>query len=91
MFDPKDIYGDLNVMNCIGGKCAYELQLKDWPCTEMAYIRVFLRDEPTRQTYVLIAPGCTVEGTAEELRAASRWLTGDAVPASCKGGDYCGF
>ena len=74
MFDPKEVYSQLNMANITEGYAVrWELILKDWPCTEMAYIRLFT---PMRAEWVLIAPGCTVEGTIQSARMALARLTG---------------
>jgi len=74
MFDPKDIYGKINMAEITEGYAVHwELILKDWPCTELAYIRLFT---PMRAEWVLIAPGCTVEGTIQSIRTALNRLTG---------------
>ena len=79
MFDPKDIYSQLNIQNCIGEDVWYELQIKEWPCTEMVHVRLYLLADPNRQTWVLIAPGSTVETVTESLRTASDRLRKEAA------------
>ena len=76
MFDPKDIYGNVDIQKCLGPGVSYELQFKEWPCTELAYVRIFSLDDPKEQRYVLIAPGCTADGIAETLRAAANGIRG---------------
>ena len=86
MFDPKDIYSKLDLPKITEGyPVHWELILKDWPCTDLAYIRLFT---PMQAEWVLIAPGCTLDGTVQSLRTALERLTGQA--AHC-GGDACGI
>ena len=76
MFDPKDIYSKLDMPRITEGHPVHwELILKDWPCTELAYIKLFTA---MRAEYVLIAPGSTVEGTLAGIRTALKRLGGGA-------------
>lgn len=82
MFDPKTIYGQIDIRSCIGDELAFQLEIKDWPADELAAIHVAARDG--RGAYVLIAPGSTVESVKKELRRVAERLNG------C-GGGACGL
>ena len=88
MFDPKSIYRKLDIRKIIGNApIRYELQEKDWPADEMAFIRLYTPEG--RNGWVLIAPGSTVEGVTASLLAVSGQLIRKA--ASCGTGDVCGI
>ena len=75
MFDPKEIYGKISLREIIGdAPVRWRMDLKDWPCDETATIQ--LANERGDKEYVLIAPGCTVEGTITEVRRCVERLTG---------------
>ena len=87
MFDPKTIYGKLNIRELIGDKAIrYEVQTRNWPCNEMAYIRLYTEDG--RNGWVLVASGCTEEGVAEKIRGVSEMLVREGQRC---GGDACGI
>lgn len=71
MFDPKEIYSQLNISDIIGDGVWYDLQVKEWPCNEMVHIHLYLLADRARQTWVLIAPGGTVENVTQSLREAA--------------------
>jgi len=78
MFDPKEIYGQISLRQVIGdAQVKWSLELKDWPCDEIAYIG--LENKRGSKEYVLIAPGCTVDGTTASLRAAVDRLKKEAA------------
>ena len=84
MFDPKTIYGNLNIKEIIGDDLVYELKFGDWPANELATIHMAAWDG--RGAYVLIAPGSTVESVEKELRRVAKRLRDDGC-----GGDACGL
>ena len=84
MFDPKTVYGAIRIRECIGYDLNYQVELKDWPASELATIRVYAPDG--REAYVLIAPGSTVENVEKELRDVAERLRRPAC-----GGDTCGI
>ena len=78
MFDPKEIYGKISLREIIGdAPVKWSLELKDWPCDELAVIG--LENKRGSKEYVLIAPGCTVEGTVASLRASVARLKKEAA------------
>ena len=73
MFDPKEIYRELNFREIIDDPTIrYEIQLKDWPADDIAYIRVFTPDG--RNGWVLIAPNSTTESVEKNLRGVVEYL-----------------
>ena len=74
MFDPKEIYGKLNIREIIGDvPLTYALDYKDWPANELAFIR--LSTKSGHNGWVLIAPGSTPESVTAGVRAVAKRLT----------------
>lgn len=84
-FDPKTVYRKLDLREIIGDRpIRYELQQKDWPAQEMAYLRLYTDDG--RDGWVLIAPGSTPKTVAASVRSVA-----DRLARETCGGDACGL
>jgi len=78
VFDPKEIYGKISMREVIGdAPIKWSLELKDWPCDELAVIT--LENKHGTKECTIIAPGCTVEGTLDSLRSSITRLKKEAA------------